>query len=237
MSVLLLAGVAAAATWLAVPRGARRLEPEASVAVLRSDEKSSPRPWLRALLAGGGCWAFVSGPAGLVAGVLLASVVWVVVSRAESPAERARRAKMRAELPHVVGLLAAACRAGLPPGDGLALVCQALPGPAADRLATLPPKILLGIDPVDVWRSLEADGVLAPLGRTLARSSRTGEPLADALERLGNELAARARAEIEEAARRVGVLAAVPLGVCLLPAFLLLGIVPVVGGLVTDLAG
>ena len=51
------------------------------------------------------------------------------------------------------------------------------------------------------------------------------------------ELAARAHADAEDAARRVGVRAAVPLGLCLLPAFLLIGIVPVVAGLVADLAG
>ena len=105
------------------------------------------------------------------------------------------------------------------------------------RLAVLPPRITLGVDPEGAWRALETDPALAPLGRTLARSARTGEPIADALERLGEELSARARGDTEDAARRVGVRAAVPLGLCLLPAFLLIGIVPVVAGLVTDLAG
>jgi len=41
----------------------------------------------------------------------------------------------------------------------------------------------------------------------------------------------------ERVSGRVGVRAAVPLGLCLLPAFLLIGIVPVVAGLVADLAG
>ena len=187
-------------------------------------------------LAGGGCWAFVSGAPGLVAGVVAGVVVWVVLGRAETPAQRARRARVRAELPHVVGLLAAAVRGGLPPAEALAMVCVALPGPAADSLALLPPRVALGVDPVEVWRSLEADAVLAPLGRTLARSARTGEPVSEALDRLGTELAARARADTEDAARQVGVRAAVPLGLCLLPSFLLLGIVPVVAGLVTELA-
>ena len=161
----------------------------------------------------------------------------MVLGRAETPAQRERRVRVRAELPHVVGLLAAAVRGGLPPADALALVCVALPGPAADSLAPLPPRIALGVDPVEVWRSLEADAVLAPLGRTLGRSARTGEPVAEALDRLGAELAARARAETEDAARQVGVRAAVPLGLCLLPSFLLLGIVPVVAGLVSGAGG
>jgi Flp pilus assembly protein TadB len=188
-------------------------------------------------MAGLGGWAFVSGVPGLVAGAVAGSVVWVVLSRAETPAQRARRLRLRTELPHVVGLLAAAVRGGLPPADAIRLVSAALPGPAADSLATLPPRIALGVDPADVWRSLEAHAGLAPLGRTLARSARTGEPVAEALDRLGAELADRARSETEDAARRVGVRAAVPLGLCLLPSFLLLGIVPVVAGLATELAG
>jgi Flp pilus assembly protein TadB len=237
MTTFLLAGFAATVAWLAMPTGHPRLRSEPSGRpVSTSPDERGPRRWLWSVLAGLGAWAFVSGPAGPAAGVVAAGVVWVVLGRAETPAHRARRVRVRAELPHVVGLLAAAVRGGLPPADALALVCVALPGPAADSLATLPPRIALGVDPAEAWRALEADPGLAPLGRTLARSARTGEPIADALDRLGVELAARARADAEDAARRVGVRAAVPLGLCLLPAFLLIGIVPVVAGLVTDLA-
>jgi Flp pilus assembly protein TadB len=186
-------------------------------------------------LAGGGGWAVVGGWAGPLAGLVAAGAVWTILRRAEPPAMRRRRLRVRAELPHLVGLLASAVRGGLPPATALHLVCVALPGPAADALGSLPARIAIGVDPVEVWRTLEADPALAPLGRTLARSVRTGEPVAEALERLGLELAALARAEVEDAARRVGVQAAVPLGVCLLPAFLLLGIVPVVVGLMGDL--
>jgi pilus assembly protein TadC len=59
--------------------------------------------------------------------------------------------------------------------------------------------------------------------------------VAATVERLADELAASGRAEIEDRARAVGVKAAVPLGVCLLPSFLLLGIVPMVAGLVSEL--
>ena len=238
MTTALLAGLAAAVVWLVIPAGLPRLgsgPPGRSVSAT-ADERG-PRRWLWSALAGFGAWAFVSGAAGPAVGVVAAGVVWLVLGRAETPAQRARRVRVRVELPHVVGLLAAAVRGGLPPADALALVCVALPGPAADSLATLPPRIALGVEPAEAWRALEADPGLAPLGRTLARSARTGEPIADALDRLGVELAARGRADAEDAARRVGVRAAVPLGLCLLPAFLLIGIVPVVAGLVRDLAG
>ena len=198
---------------------------------------AAPRRWLWTAAAGIGAWAFVGGPVGPAAGLVAAVVVGTLLGRVESPAQRRHRHRVRADLPHVVGLLGSAVRGGLAPADGLALVCAALPGPATDALAWVPPKVALGMDPATVWSALQDDPSLAPLGRTLARSARTGEPVADALDRLGAELAARTRADIEDLARRVGVRAAVPLGVCLLPAFLLLGIVPVVAGLVTALLG
>ncbi len=234
MSPALIASLAATAVWLSVPSGVRPGPgPSPPVApVSPTDPDARPRRWLWGGLAGLGAWAFVSGWAGLVTGVVVGVVVWVVLDRAETPAQRRRRERVRADLPHVVGLLAASVRSGLPPADGLALVCAALPGPASDSLASLPARIALGVPPAEVWGSIVAEPALAPLGRTLARSARTGEPVADALDRLGRELAARSRSEVEDAARRVGVRAAVPLGLCLLPAFLLVGIVPVVAGLV-----
>ena len=57
--------------------------------------------------------------------------------------------------------------------------------------------------------------------------------MVDTLEALAEDLADRSRAEAEDRARSIGVRAAVPLGLCLLPAFLLLGIVP----LAVSLAG
>jgi hypothetical protein len=57
------------------------------------------------------------------------------------------------------------------------------------------------------------------------------------VERLADELQADQRALVEDRARRVGVLAALPLGVCLLPAFMLLGIVPTVAAMLGTLAG
>jgi Flp pilus assembly protein TadB len=240
MSTLAVAAAAAAAAWLALPGRTALVLPGTTGQTRGGPQPTGERPTRRrlwALLAGVGGWAFAGGAAGIAVGVLAAVTVWVVLTRAEPPAARRRRLRVRADLPHLVGLLAAAVRGGLPPADGLRVVCAALSGPAAESLAALPPRMSLGVDPVEAWRSLEADPSLAPLGRTLSRSARTGEPVAEALDRLGAELAARARSETEDAARRVGVQAAVPLGICLLPAFLLLGIVPVVAGLLGQLLG
>ena len=51
-----------------------------------------------------------------------------------------------------------------------------------------------------------------------------------AVSALGEDLRAASRQRVEQAARTVEVRAAAPLGVCFLPAFVLLGIVPMTAG-------
>ena len=57
---------------------------------------------------------------------------------------------------------------------------------------------------------------------------RDGSVKAIRVHPVAEDLGRTHRAEVEDLARTVGVKAALPLGVCLLPAFLLVGIVPVV---------
>ena len=178
---------------------------------------------------------FLSGPAGLVAGPVAGLATWVVIGRAEPPEHRREREAARRDLPHVVGLLADALRAGRSPVEAVRAVVEALPGRASDRLAAVVPRLQLGVDPAEVWTALAADPSLGPLGRTLARAHVTGASVVAAVDRLADELARDSRAEVEDRARAVGVKAALPLGLCLLPAFVLLGIVPVVAGLLATL--
>ncbi|KRC57382.1 MULTISPECIES: type II secretion system F family protein [unclassified Nocardioides] len=193
--------------------------------------------WLWAVLAGGGAAAFLGGALALPAGVAVGVVVGVVAGRLEPAAVRRRRDEVRRDLPHVVTLLAAALRSGVAPVEAIDLVCRALPGSAADRLGPIAARLRLGGDPSTIWGALASDPELAPLGRTLARAHRTGAPVVGAVERLGEELARRGRAEVEDRARAIGVRAAVPLGVCLLPSFLVLGIVPLAVALASTITG
>ena len=191
---------------------------------------------LWSLLAGAAAATFVGGPMGVLGGVLAATGCWVAVGRAEPAHLRAEREQMRRDLPHVVRLLASALSAGVSPTDALAAVSAALPGAAAARLSGVASRLRLGADPAEVWRTLAEEPALAPLGRALVRAQVTGAPVAVTIERLADDLARAARADVEERARAVGVRAAVPLGLCLLPAFVLIGVVPLVGGLLAGLA-
>lgn len=187
------------------------------------------------VLAGVAAAVFVGGVPGLAAAPLAALGCWRAIGRAEPPGVRREREQLRRELPHVARLLAAALAAGAAPAEAAQAVADALPGPAGARLAHAAARLRLGVDPVAVWQGLGAEPTLAPLGRALARGQSSGASVVASVERLGDDLARAARAGAEDRARRVGVRAAVPLGICLLPSFLLLGIVPLVGGLLASL--
>jgi Flp pilus assembly protein TadB len=186
-------------------------------------------------LAGAAVATFVSGVGGLVAGVVAAVVAWRLIGRTEPTDVRRRRRLAERDLPGLVQLLAAALETGCGVAEALRLVCDACPGPASDALATVPPRLELGLPPVVAWRPVLQDAELAPLGRALVRASRSGASVSHEVVRLADELGRRSRAEVEERARGVGVKAAVPLGLCLLPSFVLIGVVPLVVSLLQSL--
>lgn len=234
------AGALAVALALPPPAGLRAATaPTGSSAAAAEPDASVD--WLRrwrllwVVLAGVAVWVFLGGAAGAVAAPLAGLGAWVVIERAEPAQVRRDREAAVRELPHVVGLLADGLRSGRSPTEALAVVADALPGPASARLAEVVPRLRLGLDPAQVWAELATDPALGPLGRALSRAQRTGAPVVLTVERLSDDLARGARADVEDRARAVGVKAAVPLGLCLLPAFVLIGIVPVVAGLLTEL--
>jgi pilus assembly protein TadC len=195
---------------------------------------SALRP-LAALGAGAGAWLFVGGPAGPLAGVAACAVAWRVLASVEAPASRRDREEVERTLPHLVDLFASTLRAGAEPVAGLAQVCAALPGPAARRLEPVVEQARWGASGAEAWSAVVHDDSLAPLARAMVRSQVSGASVVLAVERLADELESESLARAEDAARRVGVSAAVPLGVCLLPAFLLLGVVPTVASLLGSL--
>jgi pilus assembly protein TadC len=183
-----------------------------------------------------GCVALMSyllfGDAlGIVVGTLLAIIVVAVSRRREAPDVRRRRERISAELPFAVELMVACLRAGQPVGAALDAAAHAVGGPLGERLAWVGSQVRLGAEPRDAWATLAGDGSLAALSRTMTRAVLSGAPVADALARLSEDARQQARATASAAARRVGVQVVAPLGLCFLPAFVLLGIVPVVAGL------
>jgi Flp pilus assembly protein TadB len=149
----------------------------------------------------------------------------------------AERDRIARDLPVAAHLLSSALVAGAAPVAAIELVGGAIGGPLASHLRRVAAIVRLGGDLGATWRSVRSDDGLAPLGRTVARALETGAPLADALDRLAVDLRSRQRFEVDRRARSVGVRAAAPLGLCFLPAFLLVGVVPVVIGIATTIFG
>ncbi len=185
---------------------------------------------------GAAVWLFVGGTPGLVAGVVAAAFAWRVLAGTEAPAVRRDRDEVERTLPHLIDLFASTLRAGAEPVAGLAQVCVALPGPAADRLAPVVDRARWGASSAEAWGAVAEDQALAPLARAMVRAQTSGASVVQAVERLADDLERESLARAEDVARRVGVAAAVPLGVCLLPAFLLLGVVPTVASLFASVA-
>ena len=190
-------------------------------------------PWLRlaaTVAVAVGAWTLLGGVPGLVASALGGVGCWVATGRMEPPAMRRRRERLVAGLPLVVDLMSACLAAGLSPTAAVERVGTAVEPPLREELAAVSARLRLGVDPVTAWRDLAAHPQLGALGRAVSRAVESGASVADAMLRLSDDLRARSRAEVEARARAVGVKAAVPLGVCLLPAFVLIGVVPLVAG-------
>jgi Flp pilus assembly protein TadB len=184
-----------------------------------------------------GAAVVLGGVPGVVAGVVTGVVAFAVLRRLEPRAARQRRERLAADLPTAVDLLGACLAAGRPPAQAVSVVASAVGGPLARELDVVTVRLDLGADPVGVWRDVGLHGgALAPLGRTMARSLETGSPMADGLGLLADDLRRRRRAAVEQRARGVGVRAAAPLGLCFLPAFVLIGIVPSVLGAFASLS-
>jgi hypothetical protein len=76
--------------------------------------------------------------------------------------------------------------------------------------------------------TLAVDPAIRPLARALAATAARGTSPVPVLNRVAQDARDAARWEAESRARSVGARAAAPLGLCFLPAFVLVGIVPVV---------
>ena len=143
--------------------------------------------------------------------------------------------------PHAVAslfdMMAACLRGGLPTGSAALAVSTTAPPAAGAALRTTADLLTLGADADASWAPVAEVPDIEPLARMARRSARSGASLADAVVELAQAERARAEDAAAAAAERAGVLISGPLGLCFLPAFVCLGIVPVVIGLAQNVLG
>lgn len=178
------------------------------------------------LVAGLGWW-------GVPVAVAVGAGSYVALGRLEDAVSARRRVEVRERLPQACDLLAVCLDSGLPLRRAAEVIAVALGGPLGAALAEVVAKVRLGVDEAQAWSELaQAEPVLAPLAREVARSVDSGVALSRSVRSLGVDARREAAAVAQVRARRVGVRSVLPLMVCFLPAFLLLGVVPVIGGVV-----
>ncbi|MGW1172810.1 type II secretion system F family protein [Kitasatospora sp. NPDC002543] len=193
-----------------------------------------------AAAAGLGVAVLLGGGSGLAVGVLLAVGVHRWSAGARTPADRAEAREeelLVRQLPLGAELLAACLGSAALPSEAVSAVGRSVGAPLGPRLVAIGAELALGAPPELCWRRLgEQHPSLAPLARCLERSSLGGVPAAGPLIGLAQGQRAAAARAAHARVRRAAVLATAPLGLCFLPAFVLIGVVPVVVGITARFA-
>lgn len=241
VAALVGAAVLAAAVAVALPdpaRGTGRLRARAVLGTHAPRPRRVPHgsplsPKLAAVAAGTAVGWLVGGTLGLLLGIGAGVAVVALVRRLPAGAERQRARELAADLPLALNLVAACLEAGSPLGSAVEVVGAALGGPLGRELVGVAVSLRLGSSAEQAWSRLSAEPVVRPVAKAVVRVSDSGAALAPLMSRLAEEQRDRTRLAADAAARRAGVLVVAPLGLCFLPAFLLLGVAPVIIGLVS----
>ena len=216
------------------PAGPRsRIRPR-NPATIASQGGARWLPPLAALACAAATAVLLGGAAGLLSAPLVAAGVFAAGQRAIHGPHPVTAAEPLA-LAGAWDLMAACLSAGLPVPPAVRAAADALPGPAGAALRRAGELLALGADPQQAWQPALECPDTARLARVARRSGRSGAALAAALAALATEVRAGARERSEARAQRAGVLITGPLGLCFLPAFLVIGVVPVVVGLAGQL--
>lgn len=213
----------------------RRVEPDR----LRQAVGGPVRRWGPAAAAGLVAGALVGGALGVLVGLLAAAGVLRVL-RGRLRAADGRTAPPEpdpAQLPLCADLMAACLAAGASPGEAAGAVGGCLGGTLGAALIRAQAELRLGGDPAECWQRFGGLPAAREMGRCLARASTTGVAPVAEMSRLAADLRAAHGRTALAGARRAAVLATAPLGLCFLPAFLLVGVVPVVIGLAGTVLG
>ena len=167
----------------------------------------------------------------LTLGLAAAALSWFMLRRRAARRRQREAAAVLAELPEAVDLFALAASAGLSVRLAVEAVAPRLDGPVGSALDRAVRQMRLGVETAEALEALTrapAGEPLRLLVRPLTDSLRYGSALGPALERAAAVARAQRRRKVEAAARRIPLRLLFPLTLCVLPAFVLLTILPTV---------
>ncbi|WP_460744842.1 type II secretion system F family protein [Mariniluteicoccus endophyticus] len=231
--------LASLAVWWAVGPPGRTVPVRAPVLSAAGDAALAPRT--RVVLGGGSALAAASVvplpwwgrlAAALVVGVCVTFGLGLI-----RPDRTGGEAERRENLPEALTLLACGVEAGLPLGSVVHAVGPSLPGVVGDDLARVASALDLGLSERAAWGLLVESEAWRRTAADIGRVAASGAAVAPMLRR-HEEQALRAAHDARLArARTTGVRSVFPLMVCFLPAFVLVGVVPAIGGVVVRFFG
>jgi Flp pilus assembly protein TadB len=172
----------------------------------------------------------VGGLTGLVVGAVAGSAALL----ANPPVSR-REEIHPDDVPMVLDLVGGCLAAGVTQPDALDAGARASGGPLGVACTQVAAALRSGAPAEEAYAGWLDVAVLAPAARSALRTARSGAATADELHRAAARLRAQRRAQAQHRVRRASVWLVVPLGLCFLPAFVLLSVVPLVIGLVPAL--
>lgn len=184
--------------------------------------RPTPRRWW---------WAVAAVPAVAVGGMPLVIAMGVVTGVVVLAARRPRPLPPDPDLPLVVDLLAACLRAGAALPMALRAAAAGSRGHSAKACLHTASALDAGSAPDVAWSPWSRSPEAAAVAQVCLRVSASGAAAADELSRVAARVRARRRAALAQRAQRAGTWVVVPLGLCFLPAFVLVGVVPIGLGL------
>lgn len=188
-------------------------------------------PHIAAAVGGVSMAVLAGGAAGVVAGTIVTATGWWAIRRTRRPRAPGATIADKLRLAGTLDLLAACLHAGLPVPSALEAVAGTAPVAASTALSSAAGLLALGSGPDEAWAPVRAVPGLGELAAAAVRTSRSGAAFATAAADLAGRFRDELATEAEERAERAGVALALPVGLCFLPAFFCLGVLPVVLGL------
>jgi len=164
--------------------------------------------------------------------VLLAPVitvgVWIGLGRLEPAKARNNRTQLLMCLPQALDLVGACVRAGQPLRNAVQTVSSSMGPPVSDLFDSVTNAVSVGMSDGEAWQVLRSHPVVGFLARDLSRSAAWGTSVVEVLSQNSTDLRRQGTTRRLAAAKAVGVKSVLPLGLCYLPAFIVLGVVPVI---------
>ena len=212
-----------------LPRLARRRES------LVTDRREMRFDWVLALSAAGGCFLFIPFPWAIAVAVVVVGAILVLVPKSIGTNDDDRQLRIARGVPETAQMLAALVATGSTDQVATQRAAAAAAEPLNAILRNVARRRALGASAEAAWAEAAADPLLSSIATVMIRGSETGAGTSSELLRIAQDARDNYYTRAQAAARSAAVKAVVPLAACFLPAFFLLGVVPIVASLGSEL--